>query len=134
MSNEELDAINHREIIELANIIAERSCDSKDCAPCIRMGRRCNDYLKAERAIKAGYHKQNNWISVEERLPDETKDYLVVLNGEDIDIRLFNSKNEPYQTYSSMMNKFLFLDERRDWHVTDKVTHWMPLPEPPKGD
>lgn len=47
-----------KDIIELANIIAERQCDSEDCAPCIRMGRRCNDYLKAERAIKAGYRKQ----------------------------------------------------------------------------
>ena len=48
-----------KDVIELANIIAERPCDSKDCAPCIRMGRRCNDYLKAERAIEAGYRKQS---------------------------------------------------------------------------
>lgn len=59
MRNDELDMIDNREIIELANIIAERPCDSEDCAPCIRMGRRCNDYLKAERAIKAGYRKQS---------------------------------------------------------------------------
>ena len=71
------------------------------------------------------------WISVDERLPDETQGFLVVLDGEDIDIRLFNSRNEPYQTYSSMMDKFLFLDNRGDWHTTDKVTHWMPLPAPP---
>lgn len=50
--------MSNPEIIELANIIAERPCDSKDCAPCIRMGRRCNDYLKAERAIEAGYRKE----------------------------------------------------------------------------
>ena len=56
--------MSNREIIELANIIAERPCDSEDCAPCIRMGRRCNDYLKAERAIKAGYRKQRvgEWV------------------------------------------------------------------------
>ena len=56
--------MSNREIIELANIIAERPCDSVDCAPCIRMGRRCNDYLKAERAIAAGYRKQSEgeWI------------------------------------------------------------------------
>lgn len=51
--------MSNRDIIELANIIAERPCDSEDCALCIRMGRRCNDYLKAERAIKAGYCKQS---------------------------------------------------------------------------
>lgn len=60
--------MSNREIIELANIIAERPCDSVDCAPCIHMGRRCNDYLKAERAIAAGYHKQieAEWIVVYE--------------------------------------------------------------------
>jgi hypothetical protein len=62
--------MSNREIIELANIIAERPCDSEDCAPCIRTGRRCNDYLKAERAIQAGYHKQVNgeWIEKGEYL------------------------------------------------------------------
>lgn len=71
------------------------------------------------------------WISVNDRLPNETQDYLVVLNNEDIDIRLFNSKNDPYQTWSSMLNKFLFVDNKGEWHSTDRVTHWMPLPELP---
>ena len=74
----------------------------------------------------------SEWISVDERLPNETKDFLVVLNGEDIDIRLFNSRNEPYQTYQFMLDKFLFIDNYGDCHTTDRVTHWMPLPEPPK--
>ena len=67
--------MSNREIIELANIIAERPCDSEDCAPCIRMGRRCNDYLKAERAIEAGYRKQRTaeWVTT-----TETEDGLIV--------------------------------------------------------
>lgn len=73
----------------------------------------------------------SEWISVNDRLPNETQDYLVVLNNEDIDIRLFNSKNDPYQTWSSMLNKFLFVDNKGEWHSTDQVTHWMPLPELP---
>lgn len=73
----------------------------------------------------------NEWISVNDRLPNETQDYLVVLNNEDIDILLFNSKNDPYQTWSSMLNKFLFSDSKGEWHSTDRVTHWMPLPELP---
>ena len=57
-----------KDVIELANIIAERPCDSEDCAPCIRMGRRCNDYLKAEQAIKAGYRRQRtaSWVTTTE--------------------------------------------------------------------
>jgi hypothetical protein len=74
---------------------------------------------------------KSEWVSVEDRLPEETQDYLVVLNNEDIDIRLFNSNNDPYQTDFLMRNKFLFCDSKGDWHITDRVTHWMPLPEPP---
>lgn len=44
-----------KDIVELSNIIAERPCSSTDCSPCIRMGRRCNDYLKAERVLNAGF-------------------------------------------------------------------------------
>lgn len=90
------------------------------------------DYY-AEKLYEAGYRKQE-WISVEERLPDETRGYLVVLDGEEIDIRLFNSKNDPYQTWPSMLNKFLFLNNRCDRTSENRVTHWMPLPEPPKGE
>ena len=73
----------------------------------------------------------SKWISVNDRLPNETQGFLVVLDNEDVDIRLFNSKNEPYQTWSSMLDKFLFLDNKGEWHSTDRVTHWMPLPELP---
>lgn len=77
-------------------------------------------------------YRRTEWISIEERLPSETEDYLVVLDNEYIDIRFFNSKNDRRVTYYSMLNKFLFLD-RGDWHTEDRVTHWMPLPELPSG-
>lgn len=73
------------------------------------------------------------WISIKERLPSETEDYLVVLDNEYIDIRFFNSKTDRRVTYYSMLNKFLFLDNKGDWHTEDRVTHWMPLPELPSG-
>lgn len=73
----------------------------------------------------------NEWIKVNDRLPNETEGYLVVLDNEDIDIRVFNSKNDPLQTCSSMLDKFLFLDNMGVWHSTDRVTHWMPFPELP---
>lgn len=75
----------------------------------------------------------SEWINVNDRLPNETQGYLVVLNNEDIDIRVFNSKNEPLQTWASMLDKFLFVDNKGEWHSTDRVTHWMPLPELPEG-
>lgn len=110
-----------KDIIELANIIAERPCDSEDCAPCIRMGRRCNDYLKAERAIKAGYRKQNKWISVEERLP----------SSEDLERSQFHNflvANEFGEVREAVFTGKYFakLGSR-----LSGVTHWMPLPESP---
>lgn len=73
----------------------------------------------------------SRWISVKDKLPNKTSSYLVVLDGEDIDIRLFNSKEDPYQTWSSMLNKFIVLNSRGEWQSTNRVTHWMPLPELP---
>ena len=73
----------------------------------------------------------SEWISVNDRLPNETQEYLVVLNNEDIDIRLFNSKSDPYKTWLFMLNKFLYMDNKGEWHSTDRVTHWMPTPKPP---
>lgn len=74
------------------------------------------------------------WISVKDRLPEETQGFLVVLNNEDFDLRVFNSKNEPWQTYSYMLDKFLFLDDKGELHTTNRVTHWMPLPTAPNED
>lgn len=78
--------------------------------------------------------ERGEWIPVTERLPEETQDFLVVLDNGNIDIRLFNSKAEPWITYSLMLNKFIVLDSRREWTVEYKVTHWMPIPEPPEAE
>lgn len=59
-----------KDIVELSNIIAERPCSSTDCSPCIRMGRRCNDYLKAERVLNAGFV----------RLPVKPGDTVYIIN------------------------------------------------------
>lgn len=56
--------------------------------------------------------KQSEWISVEKRLPGADGRYITY-NGEDIKIRSF----DPVRQGS--------------W-IIGEVTHWMPLPEPPK--
>lgn len=66
--------------------------------------------------LNEGYRKQSGWISVEERLPERGESVLV-----------YSSKDNPIVecrdlvTYMRMGNYA-------------GVTHWMPLPEPPKGD
>ena len=76
------------------------------------------------------------WISVDDRLPDETGRYLAVkkriapddFGGDRTDIVII---------------RFFVDDGFRmpvhipDWinkKINEEVTHWMPLPEPPKGE
>ncbi len=74
----------------------------------------------AERIYCADYRKVE-WISVEERKPSESGKYLVC-----------TLKGNVYQT------KFYTYPENKGghWGQKDKgrsITHWMPLPEAPKG-
>lgn len=71
----------------------------------------------AENLYNAGYRKQSGWISVEERLPEREGTYLVYTYKGAIkfgDFRCYYAKNDNPQF---------------DYYVT----HWMPLPEAPKG-
>lgn len=61
-----------------------------------------------------GYRKQSEWISVEDRLPDSDGKYLV-----------YTGKGLIHTMYYYATNAFGF----EHWDVT----HWMPLPEAPKG-
>lgn len=76
----------------------------------------CNE-CTAVALYNAGYRKQSGWISVEERLPEREGMYLVYTYKGAIkfgDFRSYYAKNDNPQF---------------DYYVT----HWMPLPEPPKG-
>lgn len=63
--------------------------------------------------------RKNRWIPVTERLPEHSGDYLVYSIGGNwkqlstIEIAFWNDKNFIVQSFFA-------------------VTHWMPLPEPPK--
>ena len=58
----------------------------------------------------------NEWIPVTERLPEKSGDYLV-----------FDACGNLY------VNEWHFL--LRMWQFDDsRITHWMPLPEPPKEE
>jgi hypothetical protein len=59
-----------------------------------------------------GYRKQSEWISVEERLPEDSMTVITC-----------NAKGEVDADYYAFYSL----------GFTDKtVTHWMPLPEPPE--
>ena len=89
----------------------------------------------AENLIAQGVTVQE-WISVKDRLPDKTGRYLVLKNriapdclgGNRTDIvilRFFVDKGFRMPTHIP------------DWineEINEEVTHWMPLPDPPKGE
>lgn len=68
--------------------------------------------------------KQPKWISVKERLPPPgTKIYLIASHSSDGE-----------QIVKSSVWAWNEIGEKGDWINWDVVTHWMPLPEPPKEE
>ena len=79
------------------------------------------------------------WISVKDRLPEKEGKYLVYINdGRDfigmacfyLDLHKFNKYEFPNQHRPGWCQ---YDSEWGDYEVSN-VTHWMPLPEPPKED
>ena len=69
-----------------------------------------------------------NWISVKERLPEP---YIPVITAR----KRFDGKGCDYEVdYISFRysEKLLWSSDLRTWRSV--VTHWMPLPEPPKEE
>ena len=77
---------------------------------------------KADHLISNGVTIQE-WIPVSERLPEKDDKVLAVV------------KEDGYNRIA-----FVFYEDRRWWDCfydgfhNINVTHWMPLPEPPKGE
>lgn len=65
--------------------------------------------------------KLPTWISCEERLPDENQRVLCVM------------KDGQFKILTWTYIDWAWEDETVWWGEED-VTHWMPLPQPPKGD
>lgn len=85
----------------------------------------------AEQLYNEGYRNQE-WISVGERLPEceigaETKALLFVTSAGRVEVGCFGRgsvwRDGYFRHYRTCVG----------WDVSD-VTHWMPLPEPPKGE
>ena len=92
--------------------------------------------LKKENSVTV-----QEWISVKDRLPEEDGTYLTALNHhfgahQGVSIRKFAKDGETVDEYELAGQKYVwyFYDSEYGYVPTDSVTHWMPLPEPPKGE
>ena len=94
---------------------------------------------KADHLIANGV-TVNEWISVKDRLPEEDGQYLVFEKGaygtrtRTLRFAKDGRKVDKYDFHRGWKNVWYRYDS--EWgHVTiDNVTHWMPLPQPPKGE
>ena len=93
----------------------------------------------ADKLISNGVTVQE-WISVDDRLPEKDGGYLVVTNyfgnHQSINVRSFAKVGETVNEYdlAGEKNVWYRYDSEYGYVSTDSVTHWMPLPEPPKGE
>ena len=70
------------------------------------------------------------WISVDDRLPDQSGEVLVIVSGTPQKNITLNCAYElaEYDPYDGWI-----MEMWPEWEDA-VVTHWMPLPEPPKGE
>ena len=98
-----------------------------------------NAFAIADHLIANGVTVQE-WTPVTERLPQEDGSYLVTINSFNglkyIDVRLFAKDGEIVDKYelAGQENVWYYYDSEWGYISIDSVTHWMPLPEMPKGE
>lgn len=64
------------------------------------------------------------WVSVKDRLPEETGEYLFVYDNYYVTIGWFNAYKAEWRLGLSRIGPI----------GPENITHWMPLPESPKED
>jgi hypothetical protein len=76
--------------------------------------------------------KMSKWISVKDKLPKADGEYIVYAQDE-------NSPSGEGVWYDNVVVVATYFFGEWTWHengneydITDIVTHWMPLPEPPR--
>ena len=63
------------------------------------------------------------WISVDDRLPEEDRDVLA-----------YSMIGEESRIYPACYSNGVWFDCVFNAPATDTTTHWMPIPQPPKGE
>lgn len=82
------------------------------------------DREQYQKGFADGRKAGHEWISVWDRLPEDQRDVLTVNGHGNIRMMGFWSKRG---------EQLMWLHNGRFKHYND-ITHWMPLPEPPKED
>ncbi len=92
------------------------------CPNCVKLPAD-GGYIDSKDAITAWNTRHDNWISVEDRLPKIGEMVLTCTSFGEIAMEYYQ------KTLNGFADKTV--PSKRD--VSYYVTHWQPLPEPPKG-
>lgn len=108
--------------------------------PCLKIGQKqclceisCEDCIESH-VLAEGYRKQSEWISVEERLPERELQELMRMNPLKVFPCLVVIMGDYYN--KAYVSKAYYAEEGfisgGSGLITERITHWMPLPEPPE--
>lgn len=113
--------LNAEELVTALRICAGPECEGCPCVYIAESGGNCDDYVKRkaadmlEKLAAEKEAKKPKWISVKDRLP-ENMEFVFVSNAD-----------------CKSVNRGFAVFRDGEWHSPiDNISHWMPLPEPPK--
>lgn len=86
--------------------------------------------FKELKELKAALTQPNEWVNVEERLPEEGESVLCIVNGKP---RKNITLCEAYQLGVWCKEDGWLIDEYPEWRDVE-VLWWMPLPDAPEGE
>ena len=92
----------------------------EDCKDCAKATQNC--IVKLQEQI-AELRSAQEWVSVEDRLPEESGMYIVTANDG-------HAQRVSFVQWQKKNRMWNLTGERSYW----RVTHWMPMPHPPKGE
>ena len=73
---------------------------------------------------------RGEWISVEDRLPEEDGTYITMTNATGKSRGVIPMEYRTSSIRGKIVRRWMWHDRISPWGVT----HWMPLPEPPGGE
>lgn len=124
----------------LANLLhfAEQDCICTDCYVCDYFQTKfCKPTKMADYLLANGVTFQK-WIPVTERLPDKDGHFLacrLIFDNPGVEVFSFakDGRKVDEQDFEDQWdNVWYFYDSEYGFVVCNSVTHWMPLPNPPK--
>ena len=110
--------------------MSEALIEYLNCNYQLALGSMKKEYKRAEEAEK----QKPRWIPVTERSPENTEKYSTPTQFyEDIDAD-YDEETDEYYFPEGWWEVIKNWDEYSCVAIEDTVTHWMPLPEPPKEE